>query len=216
MMHHTRAVILKKEEWHEADWLVTAFSEDFGKIRLLAQGSRKHGAKLQGHLEPGSVAELSFVIGRNGYRLTTARLRFFPALSRGSLTKLRALTAILVALDSNLLEEREGAPALFGLLGDVLAALERAEPPGTIERLLAWFQVRLWNFLGVLPEGGSPEATGVASLLALGRAPLETIDALAFREGALGAELSRLDAQLATHLGPQVRVVKLRTTDCHG
>ena len=98
MMHHTEALILKKDEWGEADWLITALSADFGKIRLLAQGARKHGAKLQGHLEPGSVSGLSFVVGRNGYRLTGARLAAFPTAVRGSLSKTRALNIILQAL----------------------------------------------------------------------------------------------------------------------
>ncbi len=196
MMYRTPALILKKEERGEADWLVTAFSEHFGKIRLLAQGSRKHGAKLQGHLEPGSVAEFAFVIGRNGYRLTGARLRFFPVSSRSSPIKLRALAAVLALLDINLLEEREGAGELFALASDLIVRLERpgAAPLG---RLLAWFQVRLWGFLGVLPAAGSPEAARMRSLLALGRESLDTVDAAAHgEETALMSELSWFAAKL--------------------
>lgn len=196
MIYHTRSLIIRKGDWGEADWLVTALSQDFGKIRLLAQGARKHGAKLQGHLEPGSVAELGFVIGRNGYRLTGSRLSLFPVLSRNSPAKLRALSAVLQALDASLLEEREGARELFALAGGVLAILERPGETPKLERLLAWFQVRLWDFLGVLPEAGSPEAGGMRSLLALGREPPEAIDAVAVQEEALGRELSWFGAKL--------------------
>lgn len=196
MMHHTAALIVKKEEWREADWRVTAFTDHFGKIRLLAQGARKHGAKLQGHLEPGSITDASFVIGRNGYRLTGARLRSFPAVSRNSPAKLRALSAILFLLDANLLEEREGAGELFAIASGVIARLEQpgeTPPPG---RLAAWFQVRLWDFLGILPAAGSPEAGRMKSLLMLGRESLETIGAAALEDAALGPELSWFGAKL--------------------
>lgn len=196
MMHHTRAVILKKEEWREADWLVTAFSEDFGKIRLLAQGSRKHGAKLQGHLEPGSVAELSFVVGRNGYRLTTARLRFFPVSSRGSLTKLRALSAILVTLDVNLLEEREGAGELFAVLHETLEILEREEHVRELPKLIIWFQVHCIAFLGLLPSADAPESRHIRSLRILAGVSPAALDGLSLSRAELERELAWLQFKL--------------------
>lgn len=202
MMHHTKALILKREEWGEADWRVTAFSDDFGKIRLLAQGARKHGAKLQGHLEPGSVAELSFVIGRNGYRLTTARLRSFPTSSRSSLTKLRAESAILDFLDVNLLEEREGAGELFALLSETLGALEQTEPSGAIQRIVIWFEVRLIAFLGLLPSADAPEARHIPSLRALASQPIAAFAAPALSETELERELAWLKSKLGRSLGP--------------
>ncbi len=191
-MHHTIALILKKEEWNEADWLVTALARDFGKIRLLAQGARKHGAKLQGHLEPGCIAELSFVVGKNGYRLTTARLReFFPAI-RSSFSKLRALTMALALLDINLLEEREGAQEVFRTAEECLQLLSRAEHLAALRRPLVWLQARLLYFLGVLPHHESIEASHSAALLGFAHlAPSEVEDAL-IDEVRLEAELEWL------------------------
>lgn len=163
-MYHSRALILRKEGWGESDLRLTALSADFGKIRLMAQGARKHGAKLQSHLEPGSVSDISFVIGRNGYRLTTARLNVFPTRSWNSLDKLSALMKMLVTLDRNLLEEKDNAAELLQFLEELIAALEATESTDAVRRLGVWFHARLAVFLGIFPSPRSPEARSVFSL----------------------------------------------------
>lgn len=163
-MYHSRALILRKEGWGESDLHLTALTADFGKIRLLAQGARKHGAKLQSHVEPGSVSDISFVIGRNGYRLTTARLEIFPIHSWNSLDKLRALMGMLVVLDQNLLEEKDNAAELLRFLEELIGALESAENSDAVRRLGVWFHARLVVFLGVFPSPRSPEARSVRTL----------------------------------------------------
>ena len=191
-MYHTRAIILKKEEWNEADWLVTALTEQFGKIRLLAQGARKHGAKLQGHLEPGSLSDISFVVGRNGYRLTTARVRSsFPRL-RSSLSKLRVSAEILGSLEQNLWEEGESAAGVFGMAVPALEALDRAERLGTVRRIAVWFHVAFLKRLGFLPAEDSPEGRAVPSLMAFSRQPFGALGAVAADESLLLRELTWL------------------------
>lgn len=173
-MHHTNALILRKSERGEADWLVTALSADFGKIRLLAQGARKHGAKLQGHLEPGSHAELSFVIGRNGYRLTTARLKRFPAGAFDATERIAALSTVLAAADANLLEEREGAAGIFHDAVSAVGAIATADGPEAPRCLAVWFQGRLLRRLGLLPAADAPEAVRLGALLGLASTTIET------------------------------------------
>lgn len=205
-MHHTRALILRKDEWNEADVLVTALTRDFGKIRLLAQGARKLGAKLQGHLEPGSIAEVSFVIGRNGYRLTTAHLlEFFPDI-RASFSKLRALFFVLGALDVNLWEERERAEELFGVVEEALAALEGARRLGTVRRIIVWFVVRFFGLLGVFPPPGSAEAAHASSLFVLAERHADEVDTVATSEEGLEGAL-RL---VVGHLGSAVHLPHAR------
>ena len=191
-MYHTLAIILKKEEWNEADWLVTALTKDFGKIRLLAQGARKHGAKLQGHLEPGTISEISFVVGRNGYRLTTAWLgEHFPA-SRTSLIKAGAISYILRCLDANLMEERTGAAELFTMATRAVERIAEAEHPAVIPRVLAWFAVGFADRLGILPGPESREAAALPNLFALARQPLLEVEHVAVDDGAIPSELAEL------------------------
>ena len=195
MMYHTDAIVLKKEEWNEADLLVTVLSEDFGKIRLLAQGARKHGAKLQGHLEPGSRSDLSFVIGRNGSRLTTARLGNFFLPIRQSFMKLQALQTILLLLDGNLLEERDRASELFRLVRLTFEALGAARDHAA-NRITAWFTIRFLDHLGFLLPPDAPEAKFIPSLLELKPRPLEEIMAIGGDEGKFDPEFRWLGGYL--------------------
>lgn len=176
--------------------LITALTRDFGKIRLLAQGARKHGAKLQGHLLPGSLAEIFFVIGRNGYRLTAAEMQdFFPAI-RSSLAKLRALSIFLALLDANLLEERDGAGKLFLTVTDVLSFLEDA-PENMLPRLAAWFQIKFLDHLGVLPSRDSAEAVHIPSLMELSRCFLAGIADIPLQDERFTGEVAWLSRRLA-------------------
>lgn len=202
-MHHTPALILKRDEWGEGDWLVVALTPRFGKIRLRAQGARKAGAKLGGHLEPGSVSDISFVVGRGGLRLTAARLsELFPR-TRASWSKLRAQVAVLAAADFNLLEEREGAGGIFSLAVSALAAIEGTERLGTVNRVLAWFQASLLRLLGLLPAPGTPEAREIPTLLAIAGEPLGRLD-----EHAGGGETLAVECRmLARQLGSAARII---------
>lgn len=74
MYYTTHGIILKKTDVGEADALFTLYTKEFGKIRAKAQGVKKEEAKLKGHLEPLNFSLISFVVGKNGERLTHAIL----------------------------------------------------------------------------------------------------------------------------------------------
>lgn len=201
-MYHTSALILRKDPWGEADCLVTVFTPLSGRVRFLAQGARKHGAKLQGHLEPGCISEISFVAGKNGYRLTTARTRaVFPGLQR-SLPKARALIFVLTLVDRNFFEDAEGASSLFRTLEEVLGAIERAPDAHGVRRLTVWFTLHLLSFLGLLPDSASREASGSGMLFRFGAENLADAAASPFPDDQLVVELR----EIARHLNGAVRI----------
>lgn len=188
-MYHAPALILRKDAWGEADCLVTVFTPVAGKIRLLAQGTRKHGAKLQGHLEPGFISDISFVVGKNGYRLTTARVRSsFPGI-RGSFQKSRALAFVLATVDQNFFEDGDDAASFFVILQDLLLAMEVAPDSVAVRRLGAWFTVRLLSFLGLFPDAGSREGERVGILTQLGAQDAHATVRAPFEDEALWDEL---------------------------
>lgn len=73
-MYITEGLILKKIDAGEADAFFIVYTKDFGKIRALAQGIKKEGAKLKGHLELLNLTSIGFVLGKNGERLTRAQI----------------------------------------------------------------------------------------------------------------------------------------------
>jgi len=70
----TKGIILRKKEWREADLLFYIYSENFGKIEIMATGVRKAKSKLAGHLASPGIVELNFVKGKAFFRLTHAFL----------------------------------------------------------------------------------------------------------------------------------------------
>lgn len=201
-MYHAPALILRKDPWGEADCLVTAFTPVSGRIRLLAQGARKHGAKLQGHLEPGFISDVSFVVGRNGYRLTTAQVRTsYPGI-RVSLAKHRALAFALAAVDQNFFENADDAASMFTMLQDFLAALDEAADAACVRRLLVWFTVRLLSLLGLFPDIGSREGERAGALAELGVRDARAAARLPFHDDALVDELR----EMMRNLGDAVRI----------
>lgn len=192
-MHHTRAIVLRKDGWREHDLLVTLLSSDFGKIRALAQGARKHGAKLQGHLESGSVIAASIVSGKNGWRLTTARTeQWFPGI-RASWDRTAVLFSIARTLDQSLFEEREGAAELFSAALEAISCLEYAARPAAAQTVAVWFRARLWKHLGLLPHPESAEAAGANLFFEVAARPARMI----FETEPDLAKLNRQAAQIA-------------------
>ncbi|MFY9462210.1 MAG: DNA repair protein RecO [Candidatus Sungiibacteriota bacterium] len=154
-MHITDALILKKEGVGEADLLITALTPDFVRVRLVAQGARKVGAKLKGHLEPLSLSRLSFVAGRNNYRLVGAELQnFFPTV-KGESRRFRIASEITEILASVLFEDVAGGSNNFFILArDALMFLdEPSRTPEDCDKAFLWFRMQFLKESGLLPEG---------------------------------------------------------------
>ncbi len=153
-MHVTDAIILRKEELGEADLLITALTDRFVNIRLIAQGARKVEAKLKGHLEPLSLSRLSFVAGRNNYRLVGAELlNFFPAIKSDPF-RLRAASEIFGAVGSALFEDRREENGNFFAVALEMLDLLNGPTLGSEEQKagLVWFRARFLDELGLFSE----------------------------------------------------------------
>lgn len=166
-MYTADAIILKKEPVGESDLLITALTERFVRIRLVAQGARKVEAKLKGHLEPLSISRLSFVAGRNQYRLVGAELLDFFSVIKSDSARLATAAEILGAIDSALFEDqREENKNFFALTCEVLAQLNNSSLAGAeLEALLIWFRVRFLDELGLFPDGDTIRAVSPSDFI---------------------------------------------------
>lgn len=87
-MQLTEAVVVKKIVVGEADGLFLLYTKNHGLVKAYAQGIRKEGAKLKGHLELLSHTLVRFVSGRGGERITYAdTITMWPDM-RGNFWKL--------------------------------------------------------------------------------------------------------------------------------
>ena len=75
-----RGIILSERPVREADRIYTIMTRNLGLVRAAAIGVRKEISKLRGSIEPFSLSSISFVKGKDYWRLTSAELiRNIPA-----------------------------------------------------------------------------------------------------------------------------------------
>lgn len=86
--YQTNAIVLKRENIFEADRLYYLYTEDFGKIRTVAGGARKIGAKLAGHLEPFNLIWAELIARKNGDLFITTALSHKELLGKSSPAKI--------------------------------------------------------------------------------------------------------------------------------
>ena len=154
-MYTTEGIILKRTDVGEADSLFTIYTKDFGKIRALAQGIKKEGAKLRGHLEPLNLSSISFVLGKNGERLTHATLfNYWPNI-RTDLAKLKLASRVIETVDDQCLWGDKDEK-LWHLVSSSFAAIEEKDPASS-EGFWENFQKELALVLGYAGVSDLPD-----------------------------------------------------------
>jgi DNA repair protein RecO (recombination protein O) len=60
----TLALVLNRQDYREYDSLVSFYTQGYGKLTLMARGTKKLKSKLAGHLEPLSLVDLMIIPGK--------------------------------------------------------------------------------------------------------------------------------------------------------
>lgn len=147
---NTLAIIISHRPYREADRLVSFYSRDFGKQRLLARGASKISAKLAGHLEPFNLAEVMIIKGRHRDYLGAARSLDARLFLKADLNCLFYAGQVLHIFETAV-KEAEPDPELFFLLEEFLESLNKKKIVLAKERgeiLLSAFVFKLLYHLG--------------------------------------------------------------------
>jgi len=142
--YKTQGIILKRLNFSEADRLLTVFTKDLGKIKLLAKGIRKIQSKKRGHLELFTFANLQIAKAKNLDIITEAdTINLFSHL-KNNLNRLR-IAYLLAELVDQLTAEEQEHPEVFDLLLDSFTILDSqsASPD-----LILNFEKQLLQLLG--------------------------------------------------------------------
>jgi len=145
--YRTRGFIIKKEDRGEADRLFTFFTEDFGKLELLARAERKIGSKLRAGLELFYLSEIEFIQGKRQKTLTDSLLiNKFPNL-RGDFKKSKVAYAI-GGIVGRLVKGQEREEKIWDLLKEVFGELDKNSSKIQTWSLIYYYF--LWNLLSFL------------------------------------------------------------------
>ena len=146
----TKAIILNRRDWREADRLVSVYTPDYGRLNLLARGARKAGSKLAPHLEPISLSRLLVVRGRKMNYVGAAMMDEAFLNIKNDLNKLYFAGKAL-SLFTRLVKEDEADPELFAWLEKWLFNLEAAGGQEPLEKQDGRFRLALftWRLLAI-------------------------------------------------------------------
>jgi DNA repair protein RecO (recombination protein O) len=141
-------VVLRHNDWGEADRLLVLFTQEMGKVRAIAKGVRKPRSRKAGHLEPFTRANLLLARGRDMLIVTQAETidAFMPLRDNLLLTTYAAYVVEL--LDRFTYEEGENR-ALYRLLADTLTRLCQHPNPDLVVR---FYEIRLLDLVGFRPQ----------------------------------------------------------------
>lgn len=147
-VQRVEALVLKHNDWGEADRILLLYTRQLGKERAVAKGVRKISSRKAGHLEPFTEASLLLAKGHDLDIVTQAEtLRVYAGLS-GDLTRL-GQAAYLAELVDRFTSEGEPNPALYRLLAEGLEQV--AEAADTFAALRS-FELHLLDLSGFRPE----------------------------------------------------------------
>jgi len=143
------AVVLRHNDYGEADRLLTLYTRQLGKTRVLAKGARKIASRKAGHIEPFTHVKLQLARGRDMLLITQADTvdAYLPL--REDLILISQASYVLELLDRFTYEDESENPSSFRLLTETLARLSSNNDPWLVIR---YYEMRLLDHLGFRPQ----------------------------------------------------------------
>lgn len=180
----TKAIVLRRTNFGEADRIVLMLTPDYGKLSVVAKGVRRLKSKLAGGIELFSVSSITFVKGRGELAtLVSARLETnFPNIIT-DITRVQLGYDLIKLLSSTLEDDAEAE--FFALLEQLYGALNDLDIPAELVR--AWFTAQMLRLTGHAPNLST---TNSGSKLTADKRYEFDLDDMAFNErpeGSFGA-----------------------------
>lgn len=152
------AIILKRRNSGEADRILTVFSKEYGKIRLIAKGIRKITSRRAPHLEIFSRVRLLIHEGNTLDSVSeVSGVNSFEAIRKD--LKRVGIAYFLCELVDALTAEKQESADVFSLLAEALENLNK----GSINAKL--FTLELLWLLGFLPRTKTLEGKTLRSFI---------------------------------------------------
>ncbi len=130
-MRKTLGLVIKKQNYGETDRIITVFSPDLGKKRIIAKAIRRPTSKLAGHLDTFMLSQLMLTDSEDLPRVTSAVLAEPFEEIRINLQNTERAFAITKVIERIILED-VSQRAIFQITLDALARLNSGQPWGAI------------------------------------------------------------------------------------
>ncbi len=143
------AVVLRHSDYGEADRLLSLYTRQRGKMRVIAKGARKIASRKAGHIEPFTQVKLQLAAGRDMFILTQADTidAYLPL--RDDLILTSHAAYVLELLDRFTYEDETENATIFRLLTETLS---RLASNADVWLVLRFYEMRLLDQLGFRPQ----------------------------------------------------------------
>lgn len=143
-LHRTECIVLRRLDLGEADRILTIFSRERGKLRVVAKGVRKTQSRLAGHLEPFARTSVLLAEGRNLDIVSQAQMVDPFRTLRDSEVTIACAGYIADLLDQLTVEEQPNV-VLYEVVIEALNRLDKQLDPFIT---LRWFELTALRVLG--------------------------------------------------------------------
>ena len=147
-LYRTEAIVLGRLDYGEADRILTVYTPQRGKVRIIAKGARRPLSKLGPHLEYFSRSRLMLARGRELDTVTGAETVDAHLGLRADLDAFGHASHMAEILN-RLTQDRQENEAVFDLLANSLHLLADGVDPFAVTR---HYELALLNLLGYKPE----------------------------------------------------------------
>lgn len=145
---HAEAVVLRHNDWGEADRILLLYTREMGKLRVVAKGVRKIRSRKAGHLEPFTRVRLYLARGRDMPIVTQAEtVEAYQPLREALI--LTGYAAYIVELLDRFTYEEGSNHFVYNLITDSLARLAGPDMPWLVVR---YYEIQLLDLVGYRPE----------------------------------------------------------------
>lgn len=150
----TKAIILRRTNYGEADRILQLLTPDNGKLSVMAKGVRREKSKLAGAVELFAISDVVLVPGKSDiWTLTGAKMDTFFAHIMTDYERMQFAYEAIKQVSRS--AEQVSDPSYFSLLETALASLNEASIP--LDITVSWF----WLQLAILEGQGLNLATDV-------------------------------------------------------
>lgn len=142
----TKAIVLRRTNYGEADRILQLLTPDHGKITVIAKAARREKSKLAGGIELFAICDVSVLPGKGEMgTLTGARLDTFFAHVLDSYDRLQLGYAAIKQVSK--VADSINEPALFELLKVTFESLNDSEIDDKV--IEAWFWLQFAILMGI-------------------------------------------------------------------
>ena len=143
------AVVLRHNDYGEADRTLTLYTRQLGKARAIAKGARKMASRKAGHIEPFTHVKLQLARGRDVLIVTQAETvdAYLPL--RDDLVLTSQASYMLELLDRFTYVDETENSSIFRLLTESLSHLASNHDVWLVIR---YYEMRLLDYLGFRPQ----------------------------------------------------------------